>query len=99
MEELSGVVQGVDDDALALVDAQPPITDEAGYARAARAANTVKGYRSDWREGTAWCAERGLAALPGSRTGCATYRTRPRPRGWLPCGRGPARTGGAPPRC
>jgi len=33
---------------------------EAGYARAARAASTLRGYQSDWREFSAWCAQHGL---------------------------------------
>lgn len=56
MEELPEVVRPVDSadsDALALVDVERLSADEALYARAARAANTVRGYRSDWREWTA----------------------------------------------
>jgi hypothetical protein len=30
--------------------------DEAGYVAAARAPNTLRGYRSDWAEFTTWCA-------------------------------------------
>ena len=36
------------------------------YARAARAANTHRGYRADWTIFTAWCAGRGESALPAS---------------------------------
>ena len=56
-------------DPVALLDGVPLSEDEAGYVEAARAANTLRGYRSDWREFTTWCAERQLEALP---TGPAT---------------------------
>ena len=51
-------------DPVALLDGVPLPEDEAGYVEAARAANTLRGYRSDWREFTTWCAERHLEALP-----------------------------------
>lgn len=35
----------VHDDAVALLDGVPLLADEAAYARAARAANTLRGYR------------------------------------------------------
>lgn len=39
------------------LEADAPLTeDEAGYVEAARAANTLRGYRSDWAEFTGWCA-------------------------------------------
>jgi len=37
-------------DVIALLDGVPLTSDEAGYVEAARAANTMRGYRSDWRE-------------------------------------------------
>jgi integrase len=64
-----------DEDALALVDGQRLSEDEALYARAARAANTVKGYRSDWREWIAWCADHGFAALPADPAAISAYLT------------------------
>ena len=46
---------------------------EAGYARAARAPSTLRGYRSDWREFTVWCNHHGdaepLPAAPATVTG------------------------------
>ena len=39
---------------------------EAGYVRAARSANTLRGYRADWAHFTAWAAARGLCVLPAS---------------------------------
>jgi site-specific recombinase XerD len=52
------------DDPLALLDGVPLTEDEAGYVAAARAANTLRGYRSDWAEFTGWAAERALQVLP-----------------------------------
>jgi integrase len=47
-----------------------PLQDAArraeAYAREARADNTRKAYRSDWRHFQAWCAERDLDPLPAS---------------------------------
>lgn len=37
---------------------------EQGYADAARAENTLRGYRSDWREWVEWCDGEHLAPLP-----------------------------------
>jgi site-specific recombinase XerD len=37
---------------------------ELGYVDAARAENTLRGYRSDWREWAEWCGDEGLAPLP-----------------------------------
>src|SRR5205823_5982566 len=34
------------------------------YARAARAASTLRAYRSDWRAFATWCEARRLPALP-----------------------------------
>ena len=34
------------------------------FVRDARAANTLRAYRSDWADFQAWCARRGYAALP-----------------------------------
>ena len=46
-------------DPLALLDEVPLTEDEAEYVEAARAANTLRGYRSDWPEFTGWCADHG----------------------------------------
>ena len=43
------------------------------YLRAARAPNTLKAYRSDWSEFTAWCALRGVEPLPASPETLARY--------------------------
>jgi hypothetical protein len=47
-----------------ILAADAPLTDdEAGYVEAARAANTLRGYRSDWAEFTGWCTNRGVDPL------------------------------------
>ena len=45
------------------------------YARASRAANTIRAYRSDWRQFTAWCKVHGLAALPADASTLVLYLT------------------------
>jgi len=63
-------------DPVALLDEVPLTSAEAGYVEAARAANTLRGYRSDWREFTAWCTEHGdvnpLPAAPPTVSGYLT---------------------------
>jgi hypothetical protein len=48
-------------DPLELAAELPLTADEAAYVEAARAPNTLRGYRSDWREFTAWCDRAGWA--------------------------------------
>lgn len=43
------------------------------YALKAKAANTVRAYRADWRDFVAWCEERGLQPLPASPETVALY--------------------------
>src|SRR5438128_1878915 len=45
------------------------------YAAAARAANTIRAYRADWRDFSAWCDEAGLQALPATPDTVALYLT------------------------
>ena len=54
---------------------QPLSEDEARYVRAARAANTLRGYHSDWAEFTGWCAEHGHDPLPAPAVAIAGYLT------------------------
>jgi len=55
-----------DQDPVAMLDEVPLSADEAGYVEAARAANTLRGYRSDWREYTTWCTQHDAVALPAA---------------------------------
>lgn len=46
---------------------------EAGYVAAARAPNTLRGYRSDWAEFTTWCAQNRLDPLPATAATISGY--------------------------
>ncbi|WP_088319835.1 site-specific integrase [Kineosporia sp. R_H_3] len=48
---------------------------EARYARAARAANTLRGYRSDWREFSSWCRRHDLEPMPAAPSALTAYLT------------------------
>ena len=58
---------------LDLVDEAPLGDDERAYVAAARAANTLKGYRSDWAEWCSWCAREGLDPLAGEAAAISRY--------------------------
>ncbi|MBA2324344.1 MAG: site-specific integrase [Pseudonocardiales bacterium] len=62
-------------DPLELAAGLPLSEDEAAYVEAARAPNTLRGYRSDWTEFTTWCATAGLTALPAAPATISTYLT------------------------
>jgi site-specific recombinase XerD len=49
--------------------------DEARYVEAARAANTVRGYRADWTDFTTWCTEHGHSPLPADPAAITGYLT------------------------
>jgi site-specific recombinase XerD len=71
---------GPDEDAgrgagLELATETPLTADEAAYVAAARAANTLRGYRSDWAEFTAWCRGRGDDPLPAGPAAISGYLT------------------------
>ena len=67
--------RGGDTDALALLDEVPLSEEEAGYVEAARAANTLRGYRSDWREFTTWTTRQDVAPLPAAAATITGYLT------------------------
>jgi integrase len=62
-------------DPLTIVDDEVLSDDEAGYVRAARAANTLRGYRSDWADWCAWSTASRTNALPASPAGISRYLT------------------------
>ena len=53
-------------DAVELSMAEPLTADEAGYVEAPRSANTMRGYRSDWRDFTAWCGIHDRPSMPAA---------------------------------
>lgn len=61
------------------VELLPPLEDltedERRYASKARAANTIRGYRSDWKEWCVWCAHSGFDPLPAPAAGVSRYLT------------------------
>lgn len=60
---------------VAIAADQTLTTAEARYVEAARAANTVRGYRADWTDFTTWCAEHGHAPLPADPATLTGYLT------------------------
>jgi integrase len=64
-------------DSSAVVPAPDPLAPYLGeaerYVRAAKAANTVQAYRSDWRSFESFCRSRELAALPATPATVAAY--------------------------
>lgn len=62
-------------DPLTLLDGVPLSDAEDAYVRAARTANTLRGYRSDWGEFTAWCDQRSLVPLPAAAATITGYLT------------------------
>jgi len=51
----------------------PSLEQVREYIRASKAENTLRGYRSDWREFCSWCEARELCALPASPESVAAY--------------------------
>jgi hypothetical protein len=43
------------------------------FLELSKAANTLRAYRSDWRDFSAWCAEQGLDALPAQPETLSLY--------------------------
>lgn len=61
---------------VAVVATESLTAEEARYVDAARAANTVRGYRADWTDFTTWCDTAGhqpLPADPATLTGYLTH--------------------------
>jgi len=46
---------------------------EAGFAEAARAPSTLRGYRSDWAEFTTWCQFHGHTPMPADDIAISRY--------------------------
>lgn len=56
-----------------LAAGEPLSAEEAAYVAAARAQNTMRGYASDWRDFTAWCAQHDRAPLPAAASTVTAY--------------------------
>lgn len=55
-------------------DLVPPSLERAReFARQSKAENTLRGYRSDWRDFCAWCDRNGTGPLPASPEAVAAY--------------------------
>ena len=73
--ELSTTPPGRTSDPIAVLNDVPLSDDEARYVGAARSANTMRGYRSDWNEWCAWCDRADVSPLPAPREGISRYLT------------------------
>ena len=51
----------------------PTLEQVREYIRASKSENTLRGYRTDWRNFCAWCEDRGLCGLPASPEAVAGY--------------------------
>jgi len=69
----SEVTPAVSSDPLQVLDVGALSSDEAAYVAAARAANTLRGYRSDWAEWCAWARANGHADMPAAAEGISRY--------------------------
>jgi integrase len=62
-------------DPMAIPDHDELSVDERHYIGAARAASTVRGYRSDWTEFATWCVGQGVTPLPAAPRTVSGYLT------------------------
>ena len=72
---MSGDVQPAAHDPVNPAEELPLSASEARYVAAARAANTLRGYRSDWSEWERWTAQEGVRSLPADPVAISTYLT------------------------
>jgi site-specific recombinase XerD len=55
-------------------DLVPPSLERArDFAKQSKAKNTLRGYRSDWKDFVAWCETNGVAAIPATPEAVAAY--------------------------
>src|SRR3978361_1190303 len=62
-------------DPLQLAADFPLSEEESGYVAAARAPNTLRGYRGDWAEFSTWCAQHRRAPRPAPAATISGYLT------------------------
>src|SRR5262249_36572452 len=55
------------------IQRSPSLAQAREFARRSKADNTLRGYRSDWRDFCAWCESHSLCALPASPETVAAY--------------------------
>ena len=67
--ELTGPVRGEG----AAVLPSPSLDRARGYISQSEASSTVRGYRADWRDFSAWCALNGVPPLPASPESVVSY--------------------------
>lgn len=72
---MSNQLQPAPTSAIDLAAEQPLSDEEARYVQAARSANTLRGYRSDWTEFSSWCAEHDHEPLPAAAAAISAYLT------------------------
>src|ERR1019366_10003889 len=67
--EVIGPVLGKGADVVPL----PSLEQVREYIRASKAASTLRGYRSDWRDFCAWCEAHSIHSLPAAPESVAAY--------------------------
>jgi site-specific recombinase XerD len=67
--------QGRDEDPIRMLQDVPLSDAELAYVDAARAENTLLGYRSDWREFSSWCAMNQRIPMPADAVTISRYLT------------------------
>lgn len=67
--ELIGTAQGMGADVVPF----PSLEQAREFIRASKAENTLRGYKSDWRDFCAWCEAHGQCHLPASAETVAAY--------------------------
>jgi site-specific recombinase XerD len=72
MIPITGVTQVQDTKGMDVVPS-PSLEQVREYIRASKAENTVRGYRSDWKDFCAWCEARAITPLPASSETVAAY--------------------------
>jgi site-specific recombinase XerD len=69
----TGIIGPIQGDKGADVAPSPSLEQAREYIRASKAANTLRGYKSDWRAFRAWCELHSLYPLPASPETVASY--------------------------
>jgi len=73
MSDAKGIIGPIQDGERADIVAPDSLKQAREYARRSKAENTLRGYRSDWRDFCGWCDNHGVAPLPASPETVASY--------------------------